>query len=168
MTLRSPHATRPARSSRCLDRRSLLVGSLAFAGSTGCGYILHPERRGRTGGSIDGLVLVFDLLWLLPGLLPGVVALAVDFTSGGIYGSSTTITGPTISELPHPRGTRVTVVLDGEVVATGRVEDDRTARLEWTREVDETSLRERAILRIEGASGALASSPARDVLDARG
>jgi hypothetical protein len=55
------------------------------AASAGCGYILHPERRGNQGGTIDGASLVMDLLWLLPGVVPGVVALVVDFSSGAIY-----------------------------------------------------------------------------------
>ena len=51
---------------------------------TGCGYFLYPERRGNTG-NVDGGVLVMDLLWLLPGVVPGVIALIVDFSSGAIY-----------------------------------------------------------------------------------
>jgi len=59
---------------------------LAFgASSVGCGYILYPERRGNSGGTIDGGVLVMDLLWLLPGIVPGVIFLIVDFTSGAMY-----------------------------------------------------------------------------------
>ncbi|HEY6034002.1 MAG TPA: hypothetical protein VIV58_07075 [Kofleriaceae bacterium] len=59
---------------------------LAFgASSVGCGYILYPERRGNSGGTIDGGTLVMDLLWLLPGIVPGVVFLIVDFTSGAMY-----------------------------------------------------------------------------------
>ncbi|HEY0250916.1 MAG TPA: hypothetical protein VGC41_05285 [Kofleriaceae bacterium] len=50
-----------------------------------CGYILYPERRGNNGGVIDGGTLVMDLLWLLPGIVPGVVFLIVDFTSGAMY-----------------------------------------------------------------------------------
>lgn len=53
--------------------------------STGCGYILHPERRGNHGGVIDGGTLVMDLLWLIPGVVPGVVFLIVDFSSGTMY-----------------------------------------------------------------------------------
>ncbi len=53
--------------------------------SAGCGYILHPERRGNTGGHIATGSFVMDLLWLLPGIVPGVVALIVDFSSGAIY-----------------------------------------------------------------------------------
>jgi len=59
----------------------LTVGS----GSLGCGYILHPERRGTQSGIIDGATMVMDLLWLIPGVIPGVVALIVDFSSGAIY-----------------------------------------------------------------------------------
>ena len=43
---------------------------LAFgASSVGCGYILYPERRGNSGGTVDGGTLVMDLLWLLPGIV---------------------------------------------------------------------------------------------------
>jgi len=59
----------------------LTVGS----GSVGCGYLLHPERRGIQSGVIDGATMVMDCLWLLVGVVPGVVALIVDFSSGGIY-----------------------------------------------------------------------------------
>ncbi len=63
-----------------------LVTALALAVSTtSCAYILHPERRGNRGGRIDTMSLVFDILWLIPGIIPGVVALAVDFSNGAIY-----------------------------------------------------------------------------------
>jgi hypothetical protein len=60
----------------------LTVGS----GSTGCGYFLHPERRGNRS-NVDAGSLVMDLLWLLPGIVPGVIALIVDFSSGAVYTS---------------------------------------------------------------------------------
>ena len=53
--------------------------------SIGCGYFLYPERRGSPGGRIDGGTMVMDLLWLIPGVVPGVVALIVDFSSGAMY-----------------------------------------------------------------------------------
>jgi hypothetical protein len=66
-----------------------IAGTTLFAltatSSGGCGYILHPERRGQQSGSVDGATMVMDLLWLLPGIIPGVVALIVDFSSGAIY-----------------------------------------------------------------------------------
>src|SRR5271156_4972899 len=55
------------------------------AAPSGCGYLLHPERRGTQSGRIDGASMVMDLLWLLPRLLPRGVALIVDFSSGAIY-----------------------------------------------------------------------------------
>jgi hypothetical protein len=67
--------------------RNVALGTLLTLGgtSTGCGYLLHPERRGLQSGSIDGATMVMDCLWLLAGIVPGVVALVVDFSSGGIY-----------------------------------------------------------------------------------
>lgn len=54
--------------------------------STSCGWLLYPERRGqRPGGAIDGGTLVMDLLWLLAGIVPGVVFLIVDFSAGTMY-----------------------------------------------------------------------------------
>ncbi len=50
-----------------------------------CGYILYPERRGNPPGQIDTGSLVMDILWLIPGIIPGVIALVVDFTTGAIY-----------------------------------------------------------------------------------
>jgi hypothetical protein len=66
-----------------MNRRLALL-TLA-AGPLGCGYLLHPERRGAQSGRIDGATMVMDLLWLLAGIIPGVVALIVDFSSGAIY-----------------------------------------------------------------------------------
>jgi len=66
-------------------RKVALLTLLAMAPSLGCAYILHPERRGNQGGAIDGGMLVCDILWLLPGIIPGVVALIVDFSNGAIY-----------------------------------------------------------------------------------
>ena len=64
---------------------ALATALFVFSGTVSCGYFLHPERRGNRGGHIDGVTLIFDLLWLIPGIIPGVVALAVDFSSGAIY-----------------------------------------------------------------------------------
>ncbi|MBN2722891.1 MAG: hypothetical protein JXR95_02340 [Deltaproteobacteria bacterium] len=72
--------------------RKLVAGVIiaVFAVTAGCGYFLHPERRNRgvAGGRIDTGALVMDILWLIPGIVPGVIALLVDFTTGAIYGPS--------------------------------------------------------------------------------
>jgi hypothetical protein len=54
--------------------------SLALLTSS-CGYLLHPARRdGRAGRVLDPLTVLFDCLWLIPGIIPGVVALVIDGT----------------------------------------------------------------------------------------
>ncbi|WGL17402.1 hypothetical protein PVT68_03670 [Microbulbifer bruguierae] len=52
---------------------------------TACGYMLYPERKGQTGGRVDPAVVILDGAALLFGILPGIVAFAVDFTNGTIY-----------------------------------------------------------------------------------
>jgi hypothetical protein len=52
---------------------------------SGCGYFLYPERRGQTTGEIDLPVLILDCVGLFFFVIPGVAALAVDFSSGAIY-----------------------------------------------------------------------------------
>ncbi|MCA9649228.1 MAG: hypothetical protein KC501_04930 [Myxococcales bacterium] len=65
-------------------RRSLAaVVSLSLLSS--CATILYPERKGNAGGSIDVGPLVLDILWFIPGLIPGIIAIAVDFSTGAIY-----------------------------------------------------------------------------------
>ncbi|GAB61511.1 MAG: polyribonucleotide nucleotidyltransferase [Candidatus Jettenia sp.] len=50
-----------------------------------CGTILYPERRNQEAGRIDVGVALMDGAWLLVGLVPGIIAFAVDFTTGAIY-----------------------------------------------------------------------------------
>src|ERR1700679_2797142 len=51
----------------------------------GCGTLMYPERRGQRGGSIDAGVAILDGIGLLFGIIPGVIAYAVDFSNGTIY-----------------------------------------------------------------------------------
>ena len=50
-----------------------------------CGYIIYPERKGQTTGQIDPGVAILDAILFIPGILPGVIAFAVDFVTGAIY-----------------------------------------------------------------------------------
>jgi hypothetical protein len=71
-----------------LDRRRVLglgLGALSLLGATGCATILHPERKGNRSGRIDVGALILDILWFIPGIVPGVIAIAVDFSTGAIY-----------------------------------------------------------------------------------
>ncbi len=52
--------------------------------TSGCAYFLRPEQRGNHSGPIDGWMLFGDILWFIPGIIPGVVALTVDFSTGAI------------------------------------------------------------------------------------
>src|SRR4051794_27702769 len=70
-----------------LSRRSFIgigaASSLALV--AGCGTILYPERRYRPHGDVDLKVVAMDTLGLLLFFIPGVIAFAVDFTTGAIY-----------------------------------------------------------------------------------
>jgi len=93
-----------------------------------CGYILYPERRGSSGGTIDGGTLVMDLLWLIPGVVPGVVFLIVDFTSGAMYVNGRVAMNPTTNTVAvrlKADAPRVAVRL---VTESSRVIDSATAK----------------------------------------
>ena len=119
-------------------RRSLrpiaLAACLVFlTGSvSSCGYILHPERRGQRGGMIHTETLVFDLLWLIPGILPGVIALIVDFTSGAIYaggGRAHKVNGKTKVAVRLPKVEAETRLELRVMTRDGRVLDRTSATL---------------------------------------
>ncbi len=66
------------------------IAAVTLAGvlttSATCGYILHPERRGQpAGGPIDVAVLVMDILWFIPGVIPGVIAVVIDASTNAWY-----------------------------------------------------------------------------------
>ncbi len=65
--------------------RAIALVTMITVGTASCGYVFHPERRGNNGGILDGTTLVLDCLWLLAGVVPGVVFLIVDFASGAMY-----------------------------------------------------------------------------------
>ncbi|HNU73381.1 MAG TPA: hypothetical protein PKM95_00910 [Deltaproteobacteria bacterium] len=56
-----------------------------MASFSACGYFLYPERRGQEGGRVDPVVALLDAGLLLLFIVPGVIAFAVDFSSGAIY-----------------------------------------------------------------------------------
>lgn len=65
--------------------RRTIAAFLSLCLLSSCATILHPERRGNAGGRIDVGPLILDILWFIPGIVPGVIALAVDFSTGAIY-----------------------------------------------------------------------------------
>ena len=63
----------------------ILVCAIFTMQLMGCGTLMYPERRGQRGGSLDAGVAVLDGVGLLFGIIPGVIAFAVDFSNGTIY-----------------------------------------------------------------------------------
>lgn len=73
---------------RLLRHRRALVWTLTVSlvvCATSCGTILYPERRGQPAGPIDLKVVALDAIGLFFFFVPGVIAFAVDFTTGAIY-----------------------------------------------------------------------------------
>jgi hypothetical protein len=68
-----------------LKRLSFLIILILLSNTCSCGFILYPERRGQTTGRVDPGIAILDAILFLPGVIPGVVAFAVDFASGAIY-----------------------------------------------------------------------------------
>jgi hypothetical protein len=70
-----------------LSRRQFVkvsaAGSLGLA--SGCGTIFYPERRGQPAGDLDWKIVALDALGLLFFFIPGIIAFAVDFSTGAIY-----------------------------------------------------------------------------------
>jgi hypothetical protein len=101
----------------------VLVGAL-LATTVNCGFILYPDRRGKKGGEIDPVVLVMDIAWLIVGVVPGVVALVVDFATGCIYKSGDNLTmdrgGNMTVRLtdPAPKAVTLTVTVSNDDGAT--------------------------------------------------
>lgn len=64
---------------------SVLLTTTLVTQLTACGTIFYPERRGQISGEIDPGVAILNGIGLLFYVIPGLVAFAVDFTTGAIY-----------------------------------------------------------------------------------
>ncbi len=63
---------------------SVLLATFFLTAS--CGYLFKPERINKShSGQLDIGILILDSLGLLLFIIPGAVALAVDFSTGTIY-----------------------------------------------------------------------------------
>ena len=150
-----------------MGRRRILLGGAAVTallGASGCGWILYPERKGRTGGNIDVPILVVDLLWLIPGLIPGIICLVVDFSTGCIYrGSGRASLAPPTGE-PDRRLATATVDVDGAIVANAEVRPDRRTHLRWNRKIDDGAVKSRGRLILQRPDGATAQALVADLI----
>jgi len=69
-------------------RRIMTTGLAAGAASllSSCGTIIYPDRVNQEErGKLDPLVIILDGVGLFFFIIPGVIAFAVDFTTGAIY-----------------------------------------------------------------------------------
>lgn len=104
-------------------RKTLMAISIAgvLLTQSACGTLLHPERKGQTGGRIDPAIAVLDGIGLLFYLVPGIVAFAVDFSNGTIYLPSESARVDSIEErapvYTGPLDSLRTVSLEGEIDA---------------------------------------------------
>ncbi|MHC4118300.1 MAG: polyribonucleotide nucleotidyltransferase [Planctomycetota bacterium] len=87
----------------------LLVSLVLIFGVNSCGTILYPERRGQTTGKIDVGVVLLDGLGLLLFVVPGIIAFAVDFSTGAIYlpPESPESSGPEYDKIQDMEMTRI-------------------------------------------------------------
>ena len=90
-------------------RRIVHVVLLTFLiiGTASCGTVIYPERRGQKTGRVDAGIAVLDAVGLLFFLVPGVVAFAVDFSTGAIYlpSDSSATDDPDLYVLKRPTAT---------------------------------------------------------------
>jgi len=158
----------PLARSMFLARRDVLKASVATMAllTASCGYILYPERKGRSGGNIDTGPFIVDLLWLLPGIIPGVICLIVDFSTGCIYRSNHARRAPGDEPSPQPPIAQAEVSIDGASVAKGESEIDRSGRLRlvWEANVDAEAVRNRGQLIFKRNTGATALAQVRNLL----
>jgi len=82
----------PARGHSTIRRRSFLrivahgaATVLVAAGASSCGTLLYPDRRGQPRGQLDLGVIALDAIGLIFFIVPGLIAFAVDFSTGAIY-----------------------------------------------------------------------------------
>jgi len=91
-----------------------VVIGLVLVSSSGCGTLLHPERLdAKPSARLDTRVVILDCLWFFAGIIPGVVAVAVDFTTGAAYFSE--------DEVELSAGDEVSVNIYGKAPADAEV-----------------------------------------------
>ncbi|WP_330960705.1 hypothetical protein [Photobacterium sp. 53610] len=73
---------------------------------SGCGVLLHPERKGQKGGNLDPAIAVLDAAGLLLFIVPGLIAFGVDLYYGTIYlpGTAKTLNQEELNRLKSTDG----------------------------------------------------------------
>jgi hypothetical protein len=56
-----------------------------FTQLAACGTLFYPDRRGQIEGRVDPLIVGLNAIGLVFGVIPGLIAFGIDFTTGAIY-----------------------------------------------------------------------------------
>ena len=64
---------------------SAILCSVFVLNLASCGTLIYPERRGQKSGQFDIGVVLMDAIGLFFFIVPGLLAFAVDFSTGAIY-----------------------------------------------------------------------------------
>ncbi len=128
----------------------VFVAAILVVQLLGCGTILYPERRGQPAGKYDTDIVILDAVGLLFFLVPGVIAFAVDFSTGAIYlpkggkSKASEIFGQTeirqlelgtpdsagiAAAIEEQTGLKINLHSPSVTILEGREGDDMTARL---------------------------------------
>lgn len=52
---------------------------------TACGTLFYPDRRGQIDGKVDPVIVALDAVGILFYVIPGLLALGIDFATGAVY-----------------------------------------------------------------------------------
>jgi hypothetical protein len=118
---------------RFLSALTLGTGSLL----SGCGTILYPDRSYQEErGHLDPAIVILDGIGLFFFIIPGLVAFAVDFTTGAIFFPA-----------DHEHGDRERTIFDRQEIGKQptRQEIERIVALKTGRRIDLTSDRVRVV-----------------------
>ena len=102
-----------------------------------CGFVLYPERRGQTHGRIDPAVAVLDGVGLLLFIVPGIIAFAVDFSSGTIYLPGSKRASNTSSGIDEVR----VIHMNPDEMTISKIEDTVAGHLNYPLSLDQENIR---------------------------
>lgn len=123
-------------------KQLVCVVLVAALGSAGCGTIF-TNHRGQPGGKISPGIAILDGLLLLLFIIPGVIAFAVDFSTGAIYASNDSRiapVGPQFASRQLPNGVTAYYVPTSEMTKE-RIEAVLSAHAGRKVTLDDPSLR---------------------------
>lgn len=85
----------------------LALSGALFTQLTACGTLFYPERRGQIDGKLDPVIFALDAAGLIFYVVPGLIALGIDFATGAIYlpgGASYSVAPEQLQEAVDDRG----------------------------------------------------------------